>query len=542
MIFQRKLYFRTLVMVTIIMGSTLLCFGPVFAQQLVQYPTLSVNPSNVVMYNPSTTINVDISSVTGLELIHLIFTFNDQGSTFLSVSPSDVTIGNLFAATSASLYTNIYYLNTTGLSYVNALVEMPYNTGVNSTVTKTVLSITLHLLPNAIAGLQSGLNLQEADAYFTSGQYIDNSTGLRVQNSLLTVGYLTTSLTVTSTQATVGTPVTLSSTLQDSAGNPLSGMSVNYYVGSQSIGTATTDASGVSTISYTPTAAGTYAIKAAYTGNQTGGTYASSNATGTLTVNPPNVQPTTKPTALNLNVPKTVATGVPATVEATLTQGGSPLPNENIIFSQTLQGGSASSMGYASTDSNGVATLNYTFSTAGSYAVEALFLGDTNNQPSNATVNVVVSQTPFTSTILTLSLPSTASVNQEVIIYSTLTTSNKQPISGATVEYTAIGKNGAKQTIGSAITNSDGNSSIIFVPTQTVIYQINANYGGSTLYSSSADSAYLTIAGAQNGTNSTIPWTLIGVGSALIVLVIAAVAVTMLRRNGNKSRPRSRGK
>ena len=542
MIFQRKPYFRILVLVAIITGSTLLSFSPVFAQQLPQYPTLSVNPSNVVMYTPSTTVNVDVSQVTGLNSIHLIFSFNDQLSTFLSVSPGDVVIGNLFAATSARLYTNIYSLNTTGFSYVNALVEMPPNTGVNSTVTKTVLSITLHLLPTAIAGLQSGLNLQEADAFFTSGQYVDNSTGLTVQNSFLTVGYLTTSMTVTSTQATVGTAVTLSSTLQDSAGNPLSGMSVNYYVGSQNIGTVTTDASGVSTIAYTPTAAGTYAIKAAYVGNQTGGKFASSSATGTLTANAANVQPTTKPTALTLSVPQTVTTGVPTTVEATLTQGGSPLPNENIIFSKTLQGGSAGSMGYSTTDSNGVATLNYTFSAAGSYTIEALFLGDTNNQPSNATANLVVSQTPLTSTTLTLSLPSTASVNQEVIIYSTLRSSSQQPISGATIEYTAIGKNGAKQTIGSAITNSDGNSSIIFVPTQAVIYQINANYGGSTLYSSSTDSAYLTIAGAHNGTSSAIPWTLIGVGLALIVLVVAAVAVTMLRRNGNKSRPRSNGK
>ncbi|HMK94675.1 MAG TPA: Ig-like domain repeat protein [Candidatus Limnocylindrales bacterium] len=541
MIFQRKLYFRTSILMIIALSS-LLSFSPVFAQQLVQYPTLSVNPSNVVMYTPSTTINVDVSHVTGLNLIHLIFSFNNQGSTILSVSPSDVTIGNLFTGTSASLYTNIYSLNTTGFSYINALVEMPLNVGVNSTVTMTVLSITLHLLPTAIAGLQSGLNLQEADAYFTSGQYIDNSTGLMVQNSFLTVGYLTTTMAVTSTQATVGTAVTLTSTLQDSAGNPLSGMSVNYYVNSQSIGTATTDASGVSTINYTPTAAGTYAIKASYTGNQTGGIYASSNATGTLTVNSASVQSTLKPTALTLSVPQTVATGVPITVSATLTQGGSPLPNENIIFSQTPPGGSAVSMGYATTDSSGVATLNYTFITTGSHTVEAQFLGDANDQPSNATVNVVVSQTPITSTTLTLSLPSTASVNQEVIIYSTLKSSNQQPISDATVEYTAIGKNGAKQTIGSAITNSDGNSSIIFVPTQVVIYQINANFGGSALYSSSADSGYLTIAGAHNVTSSPIPWTLIGVASAVAILVVAAVAVTMLRRNGSKPRPRSKRK
>jgi hypothetical protein len=543
MVFHWKLSVKTSVLVIILLASVLLSFHPALAQQLDQYPTLSVSPSNVVTYTPVTTINFTISPVTGLNSIHLIFSFNSQGSTFLSVpSSGDVAIGNLFTATSATLYTNIYSLNNTGLSYVNALVEMPPNTGASSTTTRNVLSITLHLLPNVVAGMRSGLNIQEADALFTSGQFIDNSTGLTVQNGALTVGYLTTVMTTTSVQTNVGNAATLSSTLRDTEGNPLAGMSINYYVGSQNVGTAKTDASGVSTIAYTPSAAGTYTIEATYVGNQTGGTFASSSANGTLTVNSKNTPLTTKPTALTLSLPQTITTEVPITVEATLTQGNSPLPNENIIFSKTPSGGSMSSIGYATTDSSGVATLNYTFSTAGSYSVEALFLGDANNQPSNATVNVVVSQTSLISTILTLSVQSTAYVNQEVIIYSALKGSNQQPIAGATVDYTAIGKNGAKQTIGSAITNSEGNSSIIFVPTQVVIYQINANYGGSTLYSSSADSEYLTIVGAHSGggTDLTTPCTLIGVASALVVLAVVAVAVTMIRRNEHKSRPRSR--
>jgi hypothetical protein len=477
----------------ILLISVVLSCHPVFAQQLNQYPTLSVSPSNVVMYTPVTTINIAINPVTGLNMLHLIFSFNSQAP-FLSVSTGDVALGNLFAGQGATLYTNIYSLNSTGLSYVNALISMPTSTsGVSSTTTENVLAITLHLLPNSAEGLQSGLNFQEADALFTDGQYIDSTSGLTLQGGLLTVGYLTTVLTATSVTTTAGSSVTLTSALQDSEGNPLLGMSVNYYIGSQSVGTGITDASGLSSVIYTPSSAGTYTINAMFVGNQTGGTFASSSATATLTVNPQNTQPTTKATTLSLSLPQTVTAQTVTTIQATLTQGTNPLSSENIIFSAVLSGGSMSSIGSNVTNSNGVATISFTFSTAGSYSVEAQFLGDTNNQPSNNTVSVTVSPKPLISTILTLSTPGGTTVNKEVLLSSTLVDSSQQPIAGATVVYSAIAPNGVQQAIGSAETGSSGSSSIPFTPTQAQIYQIDANYAGSSVYSPSNASQYLTV-------------------------------------------------
>jgi len=97
------------------------------------------------------------------------------------------------------------------------------------------------------------------------------------------------------------------------------------------------------------------------------------------------------------------------------------------------------------------------------------------------------------STTLTLSIPSTATVNQEVILSSTLKDSNQQPISHETINYTAISPNGTEQTIGTAITESNGLSSIPFVPLQAQIYQIEANYAGNTIYSPCVDSQYLSV-------------------------------------------------
>ncbi len=485
------LKFSILVM-QILLISVLLTCHPVSAQQLDQFPTLSVSPSNVTMNAPVTTVNIAINPVTGLNAIHLVFSFNSQ-SDFLSVSAGDVALGNFFTGQSPTLYTNIYTLNSTGLSYINALVQMPGNTGVSSTTTENVLAITLHLLPNAAEGLQSGLNIQEADALFTDGQYIDSTTGLTLQSSILTVGFLTTTMTATSVTAIAGNTVTLTSTLQDSQGNPLSGLSINYYIGSQIVGTGITNPSGISSVTYTPTTAGTYTINATYLGNQPGGTFASSNATATLTVNPQNTQPTTKPTTLALNVPQTLTAQTTTTMQATLTQGTSLLPNENIIFSAATTGGSMSSIGSATTNSNGVATINYTFSTAGTYSVEAQFLGDTNNQPSNSTVSVTVSPKPLISTTLTLNTLGGSKVNQAVLLSSTLVDSSQQPIAGATVVYTAITPNGVEQAIGSAETGASGSSSIPFTPTQAQIYEINANYAGGSVYSPSNASQYLTV-------------------------------------------------
>jgi hypothetical protein len=530
MVFRAGFFVKTLIVISILLVSAIISSNPAFADIQYQYPTLSANPSNVVMYTPVTTINVALTQVTGLNALHFVFTYNDLGSMFLSVNnaTTDISLGSLFAGTSATLTTNVYYLTSSGRSYIEAIIEMPGNTGVSSTSTKTVLSITLHLLPTAIAGLQSDLKLEEADALFTDGQYIDEAGGLILQSGALTVGYLTTSITATSLTATAGSAVTLTSTLHDSQGNPLSGFSINYNIGSQNVGTATTDASGISSLSYTPSTAGSYTINAMYAGNQTGGTFASSSATATLTVNPQNIPPTTKATTLTLNLPQSATTGAVATIQATLTQGNSPLPSQSVIFSATPSGGSAISLGSATTNSNGVASISYTFSTSASYSVTAKFLGDTTNLPSSVSGSLSVTQKSLIATVLSLTVvPSTAKVNQQIKINSTLVDSNQQLLSGETITYSSVDPSGAKQTIGSASTDSAGAASIPFVPTEAQTYQIQANYAGSSTYSASEASQYLSVnalIGNKTATTLTLALSTTNVNTQAFVTLSATLA------------------
>ena len=100
--FFSKKNFAALIISSILL-TTVLFSEPIFAQQQYQYPTLSVTPSNVTVNAPATTVNVAISSITGLNAIHFVLRFNDQGATFLSAANADIVIGNLFAGLTPTL-------------------------------------------------------------------------------------------------------------------------------------------------------------------------------------------------------------------------------------------------------------------------------------------------------------------------------------------------------------------------------------------------------------------------------------------------------
>jgi len=260
---------------------------PVFATQTA---TLSVNPSSGVITYSTYTINIIISPVTDLWLVRLTLSFNN-GSDFLEVSTGGVELGDLFAGLEPDLSTGNYYISDTGLSYLEVLIEMPDNTTVTSSESKSLAKITFKLLENAMPGMTSWLKLEWADATFYTGidptpyEYIDSESGITLQSGTVTLDYLVTTLTASPATATVENPVPLSSTLKDGNGNPIAGLSVDYYVDSVAIGSALTNDFGISSISYTPSDVGIFTIKAEYVGKLPDGKYAGSNDTATLTVN-----------------------------------------------------------------------------------------------------------------------------------------------------------------------------------------------------------------------------------------------------------------
>ena len=161
--------------------------------------------------------------------------------------------------------------------------------------------------------------------------------------------------------ANFGGTVSLVATLtSNETGQPVSGKAVDFTLDGTSVGTATTDSSGVATLLFNPANAdpvGTHTgvVAANFAGDTN---YASTSGTGDLVVSQAGTQ--------LLTISGTSTYGGPATLTATLKSSttSQPIVGETVAF--TLDGTSA---GTAITDSNGVATLTgvTTTDTAGSH-------------------------------------------------------------------------------------------------------------------------------------------------------------------------------
>ncbi len=198
----------------------------------------------------------------------------------------------------------------------------------------------------------------------------------------LTVSKYGTTLGVVAVTGVPGQTVTLSATLKRASGGAsVSGESVTFSVDGAAVGTATTNASGIATLSYmVPLGAtiGSHSITAAFAGDAT---YLTSTGNGTLTV-----KYATTLTVANASG----ARGTNVTLTATLTQtsGGAVVSGKTITFK--VDGKPA---GTAVTNGSGVASLTYAISataTVGSHALSDSFAGDSTYNTATGTGTLTV--------------------------------------------------------------------------------------------------------------------------------------------------------
>lgn len=512
MIFKAKASIVILLLLTqLFLVSVMIAPNQVLAQT--QTPTLTIVPASSSVTSSTFTVYVAVSPLQNLNSIHFVLSFND-GPLFLDVSSANVVAGNLFAGTQPTMTVGNYYLNSTGLSYLNVLFELKSTQTVGSTGTKNVAAITFNLLTNAMPGMQSGLNLVSADALFFNGtnyDYVDNLTGLTMQGGSVIVGYNSTSISLNPVQATVGNPTVILSTISDSAGNPLAGLSVDYYISSQKVGTAVTNASGISSVLYTPPAVGTFTIGAQYVGNQPGGKYASSNSSSTLTITQtvqPTPTPTVQPTPTSTPTPTATPVQQTATTIALSSQSTNITISQNVILTATLKdanaaavsgaevdfsafmGGQWTNIGSVTTGSDGTALLDYTPPVTGSIPIKAQFAGDSHNLGSSS--NQLVLVVNMIATTLELNAPTEAKVGQEIMLSSVLKDANQNAIVGATITYSEV-SNGVEQQIGTSKTDINGIASIPFTPTANASYFITADFSQNTNYLASSDSQTVSV-------------------------------------------------
>jgi hypothetical protein len=171
---------------------------------------------------------------------------------------------------------------------------------------------------------------------------------------------------------------TITATLADGNGSPMANQEISFYIGSIAIGSENTDSFGeAAQIFVANLDAGTYAINASFAGTAD---YKPSSQTATLTVEPFS-------TTLVLDIiPSSVTLGDTVALKATLKdEKGNPLPNENVEFQIN-----DNMIDSANTDSNGVASVQYKTSTAGTLNVKAVFAGETNYENSSTIAKLVV--------------------------------------------------------------------------------------------------------------------------------------------------------
>jgi len=478
----RNSYFIAQILLICMMLMPPLAFAPRTA-------TLSVNPASGVITYPTYTINVIMSPVTSLWQVRFTLSYNDGIDDFLEVPTGGVELGDLFAGKAPLLSTGEYYLADSGISYLEVLIEMPGTETVTSLESKSIAKITFKLLDNAMPGMTSQLKLEWADATFYIGtgdppyEYIDSKIGgisygiSFPQQGTVTVGYLVTTLTINAATAIVEMPVVLSSTIKDGGGNPLAGLSVDYYVDSVNIGSALTDDYGVSSISYTPLDVGTPLIKAEYAGGEK---YARSSDTDTLTVS-------RRSTTLSLSVQSSIKVGDIVNLVATLKKDDEAMSGEVIKFYvNSVEKGSP-----PPTDASGTTSISHSFSSPGQYVISANFSGTLKYAPSSDATKRTVAMTRTSLTLIDGKDLIVTKVGSSVALNATLKDEGGNPIKDKLIDYYVN-----SQYVNSDFTDTSGFSSIIYTPSEASPsggWKVEARYDGDLTYSSSVDTATIVV-------------------------------------------------
>ncbi|WP_241566233.1 beta strand repeat-containing protein [Prescottella agglutinans] len=249
---------------------------------------------------------------------------------------------------------------------------------------------------------------------------------------------------------------------------------VQFKDNGANIGTPVTVAGGAATLSHTFAAAGAHSITAVFTGAPgfTGSTAGAQTVTVTDPV-VPDVETTT-----TVSVPANAATGA----DVTLTANVAP-QNAAGTVQFTADG---ANIGAPVTVTNGVATLQHAFQTAGVHAIGAAFTGDTGFASSTAaqTQNVTVTD-PDVATTTALTVPQNAETGASVDL-----TANVSPTNAAgAVQFQDNGAN-----IGAPVQVSNGVATLSHQFTSAGSHSITATFtGGSGFAGSTAGAQTVTV-------------------------------------------------
>lgn len=411
-----------------------------------------------------------------------------QNVTVTDPTPEDVaTTLSLQAPTSAEVGTATDLVATVTPSDAAGTVQFSVDgTPVGNPVTVSGGTATLsHTFTTAGA--------KSVTAAFTGGTGFLNSTAaaqtVTVSDPTPVDVETATSVSVPATAQT-GAEVTLSATV---APVP-SGGTVQFRVAGSAVGApVAVDGSGHASMPYTFNAAGSYAVTADFSG--VSGFAASSASAQTVTVTDPT--PVDAATTTILNVPGNAKTGEAQDLVATVYDNGTEDVIPSVGTVQFFDGGTP--IGTAPV-TNGVATLNHTFTAAGTHSITATFSGATGFVGSSAEAKQIVVTVPTpvdveTTTVVTV--PATATVGTQVQLKAQVTGADNAAVTG-TVQFFD-----GQTPIGDAVQVVNGVATLNHTFTTSGAHNIHAEFSGGQGIADSASSAQpVQVSGGNSGGGS----------------------------------------
>ncbi len=443
---------------------------------------------------PYTLLFTTTAGLTGVSAPVTVGAGNPSGSqSSFSISPSSFVAGSSTGST-----VTVTARDASGNPIAGAAVAVAV-TGTN-TVTPTPLA------PTDASGQTSGVITSNEAGVKTVTVTINGITVTNPASATLTVLPGVPSLTVSTVSAAPstlvagnGTSATVTVTVKDALGNPISGASVTLASAGGAITqpAATTNGSGVTTGSVSYATAGAKTVSATVSGTL------SLSQTAAITVNP-------APTTVTFNPPSVATSGVAFSVTATVAPnapaGGTP------TGTITVGDGGTDQCAIALPGTSCLLTLN----TTGSVTVTAAYGGDVNYQASqkSATVNVSGSATNTS-----VGSSDANSVFGEAVIFTANVTSGSGTPAGS-VTFKDGGTCGSGGTVLDTETLVSGSATSIAISTLSVSgspHTILACYGGGGSFAASSGSVAQNVARAPTTTSSNVPGgnTVVGEGYAV---------------------------
>jgi 5-hydroxyisourate hydrolase-like protein (transthyretin family) len=404
---------------------------------------------------------------------------------------------NLSAATSNVVSVNV---GTTQLSIAANVTTTEINTNFTISGTLSAPVDAVQGIANATITLQSstdnatwsnvGTNVTSASGYtfnqseptlntyyfrttYAGNTTLGNATSNVVSVLVNTVGTTQLSIGAAPTTVPVNVNFTISGTLNDTSGTPITGalVTLENYALSTPLATTTTDSNGSYAFSYNESALGTYGYNTAYAGYNNG-------AIASSVSNEVNVTVTNATTQLTAAAPITAPPSTNFTISGTLntTNGTTPGPVANATI--TLENTTGTIIATNVTAANGSYTFSLNESTTGTYHYLTTYAGNTTDFYANATSNVVTVHVGLRTTLTAVAAPTTVPVNTPFWINGTLSTPSGV-LAGQSIALQS-NSTGNWTTVNTTTTNLSGNYSFRVSESVNGTYYFQTTYAGTS--------------------------------------------------------------